>query len=115
MNYKSVPGGVLGIIGAVFALFAAIGLHLCAEVASVVGAEQYTLYVYLLGYGGAVAALVGAIMCFNKGLIGAILETAAFVMLVILGVVMYFGFMMIVALILIGVGAILAWLVRKTA
>ena len=115
MKKKSIPGAVLGIIGAVFAIIGGLGLALCAEVvsASSGGAVDYTWAAYVLGLGSGIVGLVGAILDFSKPKIGGILQLIAVVMGIVVCVLMYWQWSMIIAFILFAVGGILSFCVQK--
>lgn len=115
MKKKSIPGAVLGIIGAVFCIIGGLGLAMCAEIVSAAssGTVDYTWAAYVLGLGGGVVALVGAILDFSKPVVGGILLCVSVVMEIVLCILMYWSWAMIVSLILNVVGAILSFVVQK--
>ncbi len=117
MNKKSIPGAVLGIIGAVFAIIGGLGLALCAELVSGItaGVADYTWAAYVLGLGAGVVALIGGILDFKKPKVGGILQIIAIVMIVVVSILMFFQWAMIVALILLVIGAILSFCLQKEA
>lgn len=118
---KSIPGAVLGIIGAVFALIAGIALAMCAEVvdevsdvaSNGVAVTNYAWACYVFGIGGAVCGLVGAILDFNYNIIGGILQAVGIVMLVVVIIVFSYSILLIIAMVLLGVGALLSFVVKK--
>lgn len=115
MKKKSIPGAVLGIIGSVFAIIGGLGLALCAEVVAKAtgGAVNYTWAAYVLGLGSGIVGLIGAILDFNKPVIGGVLQLIAVVMGIVVCVLMYWQWAMIVAFILLAVGGILSFCVQK--
>lgn len=117
MKKKSIPGAVLGIIGAVFAIIGGLGLALCAEVvsASSNGAVDYTWAAYVLGLGGGIVGLIGAILDFSKPKVGGVLQLIAAVMGIVICILMYWQWAMIIAFILFAVGGILSFCVQKDA
>lgn len=114
MKKKSIAGAVLGIVGAAFAIIGGLGLALCAEVLAELGYDKYVWVAYVFGLGSGVVGLVGAILDFSKCIIGGILQAVAVAMILVVCIVMYFSWAMIVALILLGVGTILSFLVKKS-
>ena len=120
MNNKSIPGAVLGLIGTVLAVVGGINIAFCATVvgasANAVGAsggETYAIVSYLLGFGAAVVALVGAILDFKKNIVGGILQAVAFVMILVLCIVVYFSVWEIIAMVLLAIGSIVSFAVKK--
>jgi len=115
MKIKSVPGAILGIIGAVFAVIGALGYILFADLAAAVAQNTglFTFASYFLGLGGALAALVGGIICLNKAVIGGIVQAVALVMTLVLCFIMGFGWATILALILIAGGIVCSFFVQK--
>ncbi len=117
-KYKSVAGGVLGIIGAVLAFISAIWFVACAEVADTVSSvagegTNYTWAAYVLGLGGAVATIVGSVFAFKSSYVGGIIMAIALIMTIVLGVIMYFSILSIMSMVLIGLSAILCFFVKK--
>lgn len=86
MKKKSIPGAVLGIIGAVFAIIGGLGLAFCAEVVAGAsgGAVNYTWAAYVLGLGSGIVGLVGAILDFSRPKIGGVLQIIAAIMGIII-------------------------------
>lgn len=115
MKKRSVPGAVLGIIGAVFAVIGGLGLALCAEVVSGAsgGEVDYTWAAYVLGLGGGVVGLIGAIVDFSKPKVGGVLQILAAVMGVVVCILMYWQWATIIAFILFAVGGILSFCVQR--
>ncbi len=115
MKKKSIPGAVLGIIGAVFAIIGGLGLALCAEIVSGAsgGAVDYTWAAYVLGLGSGIVGLIGAILDFSKPKIGGVLQLIALVMGIVVCVLMYWQWAMIIAFILFAIGGILSFCVQK--
>ncbi len=121
---KSIPGAVVGIIGAILALIAGIALALCAEVVDTVseGASQvsgadvetnYAWMCYVFGIGGGVCGLVGAILDFNYNIVGGIVQAVGLVLLVVLCIVFTYSILLIIAMVLLGIGALLSFVVKK--
>lgn len=111
---KSIPGAILGIIGTVFAFIAAFGLALCAEIVDAASGEtSYAWAAYVFGLGGAVLGLLGAIFCFRNNILGGIFLLIGVALLIVIGCIMYFSWALIIAMILLGVGGILAFVVKK--
>lgn len=115
MVKKSIPGAVLGIIGAVFAIIGGFSLALCADLVAGAtgGAVNFVWAAYVFGLGGGVLGLVGAIMDFKNPKIGGILQILAVVFVIVVCILMYFQWAMIVALILFVIGAILSFCIQK--
>lgn len=115
MKKKSIPGAVLGIIGAVFAIIGGLGLAFCAEVVAGAsgGAVNYTWAAYVLGLGSGIVGLVGAILDFSRPKIGGVLQIIAAIMGIIICILMYWQWAMIIAFILFAVGGILSFCVQK--
>ncbi len=114
MQKKSVAGGVLGIIGAAFALIGGLGLAFCAELVDAVSeVTNYTWAAYVFGIGGGIIGLIGSILDFFKPVVGGLLQLLSIVMIVVLCVLMYWSWAMIVALILLIIGAILSFVLQK--
>ena len=124
MSKKSIAGGVLGIIGSVFALIGVIGLALCATLVdagtnAVEGATgagvgtNFALWTWILGIAAFAIGLVGSIMCFQKAMIGGILLLVAVVVMLVLGFVVAFSILNIIAMVLLALGGILAFVVKK--
>ncbi len=118
MKNKSIPGAVVGIIGAVFALIAGIALAMCAEVVDGVSeaaseATNYAWACYVFGIGGAACGLVGAILDFKNNIIGAIVMIVGIGMLVAVIIIVTYSILLIVAMVLLGIGALLSFLVKK--
>lgn len=115
MKKKSIPGAVLGIIGAVFAIIGGFSLSFCAEIVSGVtgGGVDYTWAAYVLGVGSGVVGLIGAILDFSKPKAGGVLQIIAVTMAIVVCVLMYWQWSMIVAFILFAIGGILSFSVQK--
>ncbi|MDE7406014.1 MAG: hypothetical protein K2M89_03990 [Clostridiales bacterium] len=127
---KSIAGGILGIIGAVMSFFGTLQLSICAIVEDAKDAEIkgsafdlytsgfYSTIVWVLGITAFVCALVGAILCFKNSMVGGILlavATAAIVIpYVVIGTKMGYwqSWTSIMAIVLLGVGTILAFTVK---
>lgn len=125
---KSVAGGILCIIGAVMAFIGTLHLAICALVADAteaatnvvsggtVGdtAADNTILVWAFGIVAFVLAIVGAVFCFKNNLIGGILSAVSWVALIVVSAIVgYWAWTVIVAIILLAVGTLLAFLVRK--
>lgn len=117
MNKKSIPGAVLGIIGAVFIIIGGFNFAFCAELVSTVskGDIDYTWAAYVLGLGGGVVALIGAILDFKKPKVGGVLLIIATTMTIVLCILMYWSWLAIVGFALTAVGGILSFVVQKDA
>lgn len=115
MDKKSIPGAVLGIIGAVLALIGGLGLALCADLLAAAGEGSYTAVAYILGIGSAVIGMIGAILDFKKALVGGIMLAAALVCVLVVSIVMYFSIVNIIAMVLLGAAAVCSFVVQKDA
>lgn len=115
MDKKSVAGGVLGIIGAVFALIATLGLAVCAGAVDALssGSTSYEVLTWILGLVATAAGVVGAVMSFKKAMLGGILQLVALVVLLVLGFTVAFSILSIIAMILLGLGGILSFVLAK--
>lgn len=113
MKKRSVPGAVVGIVGAVFAIIGGLGLAFCAEVVDSAGGADFTWAAYVLGLGSGVVGLIGAVLDFVKPKVGGVLMFLAVAMGVAICVIMYWSWAMIVAFILFAVGGILSFCVSK--
>lgn len=74
---RSIPGFVLGLIGAIFGLFGGI----CVSALTSFGGNDEAAMILMIG--GSLVGLVGSCLCFGKPKIGAILELAGAVMIAI--------------------------------
>lgn len=125
---KSVAGGILCIIGAVMAFIGTLYLSICAMVkdgAEAVGsaltngaagdtAADNTIIVWILGIAAFVCAIIAAVFCFKNSLVGGILSAVSFVALLVASIVVdYWAWIVIVAMVLLGVGSVLAFVVKK--
>lgn len=125
---KSVAGGVLCIIGAVMTFIGTLHLAICALAKDVVDAgasvvtagavgdttADNTIIVWILGMAAFVLAIVGAVFCFKNSLVGGILSAVAFVALLVASIVVdYWAWTVIVSMVLLGIGSVLAFVVKK--
>lgn len=124
---KSVAGGVLAIIGAVMSFIGTLHLSICALAKDVTNTATSTVtngelevsatntaIVWILGITAFVCAIVGAVFCFKNSLVGGILTAVGTVALIVASAVVgYWAWTVIVAMALLGIGAILAFLVKK--
>ena len=117
MNKKSIPGAVLGIIGAVFIIIGGLNIAFCTEFVSAAsdGAIDYTWAAYVLGLGGGAVALIGAILDFKKPKAGGVLLIIATAMTVVLCVIMYWAWAAIIGFVLTALAGILSFVVQKDA
>lgn len=117
MKKKSIPGAVLGIIGAVFCIIGGLGFALCADVMAGLsgGAINFIWAAYVLGLGSGVVALIGAVLDFSKPVAGGILLCIAVIMGIALCIIMYWSWAMIISLVLNVLAAILSFAVQKKA
>lgn len=122
---KSVAGGVLCIVGAVMAFFATIQLFVCAVMTDVAKSVTegntsglYSVLTWACGIGSFVCAIVGAVMSFKNsfvgGILGAIAAVLIFIPYVIIGAALDYwqSWTAIIAMILLAVGAVLAFVVK---
>ena len=123
---NSVAGGVLCIIGAVMAFFGTLQLFVCAVAVDSVKVVTegnttglYSTVTWFLGIVAFVLAIVGAVFCFKNSFVGGILAAISAVAILIPYVLVgsaleYWGaWTAIIALVLLAVGAILAFTVKK--
>lgn len=125
---KSVAGGILCIIGAVMTFIGTLHLAICALAKDVVEAgasavsggevgdvaADNSIVVWIFGIAAFVLAIVGAVFCFKNNLVGGILSAVAWVALIVASAIVgYWAWTVIVAIILLAVGTLLAFLVRK--
>lgn len=124
---KSIAGGVLNIIGSVMAFIGTLHLAVCAlvkdaaEITNEVvttgetsGVATNTIMVWIFGIAAFVLAIVAAVFCFKNSLVGGILSGIAAVLLIVVSIIVdYWAWTVIVAMILIAVGCLLAFLVKK--
>lgn len=115
MQKKSIAGGVLGIVGAVFAIIGGIGFAMCADIVDGLTGSSYTWAAYVFGLGGGVVGLVGGILDFFKPTVGGILQILSVVMAIVVCVLMFWQWAMIIAMILLAIGAILSFVLQKEA
>ena len=114
MDKRSIPGGVLGIIGVVFAFIGGLMLVACASIVDDLGGgASYKILSIIFGIGGAIVGLVGCIFSFKKAIIGGALQLVALVFLIIAGATVAWAVMNIIAMVLFGVGGILSFVVKK--
>lgn len=115
MKKKSIPGAILGIIGGVFLMIGSAFLSICTGFID--GAFHtegaLTITVYLLGFGGAVVGIVGAILDFKNNVAGGILQAIGFVMALVLIFVMGFTVWIFIGMVLLLIGMILSFTVKK--
>ena len=114
MNKKSIPGAVLLLVGSVFFVIVALTSSACAEVVDAVGGEtKHTYFAYIFGLGGAALAVIAAVLCFNKAVVGGVLGLVSLGLGI--GMEIYFGFgaLGIISLILVGAGSVLAFVIQK--
>lgn len=112
MNKKSIAGAVLGIIGAVFGIIGSALLSFCAGCVDAVAGSSFTALTYILGLGGAIVGLVGAILDFKKPNIGGALQLLALVMILVVSIVVMFSVWNIIAMVLLLLGGILSFAVQ---
>lgn len=119
MKQKSVPGGVLGIIGTVFGFIGGLGLVACAACFDAVSSAlagataNLTVFAIIFGFGGAILGLIGAIFDFSKPVVGGILQLAAFVFSLLVCILITWNWASIIAFILFLIGGILSFAIRK--
>lgn len=107
---RSIAGGVVGIVGAVFALIGGLGLALCSDL---LGATTYKVISWVFGVGAAIVALTGAVFCFRKALIGGIILAIAAVFILIESIVVDFTVMNIIAMVLVALGAVFSFVFKS--
>lgn len=127
---KSVAGGILCIIGSVMALFATFQLSICALAKDTVSLATkgdtsgfYTTLTWILGIAAITCGIVGAVFCFKNSLIGGILSAIATVAILIpyilvvtdenIPMTLFLHMIPVLSLILLGVGSILAFTVKR--
>lgn len=110
---KSLPGAILGIIGAVLAIIGGIMFVACADIADGLTGSSFTWAAWVFGIGSGVIAIVGAVMDFRNNIIGGILLFVAVVFAIVVCIVMYWSVLMIIAFILLAVGGVLSFVVKK--
>lgn len=115
MKKRSIPGAVLGIIGAVFGIIGGLSLAFCADIVAGAsgGAVNYSWAAYVLGLGGGVVGLIGAILDFSKPKVGGVLELIATAMGIVVCVIMCWQWATIIAFVLFAIGGILSFCVQK--
>jgi|GEM_PF-5742105 len=119
MSHMNTPGSlraalVLGIIGAVFAVFGGLCAAACATAVEVASAGTVdTSIVYVLAFGGAVVSIIGAALCVGKPIPGAVMMLLGAICSFIL-VVVAFDIMSLFAGILLALATILAFVGAKS-
>lgn len=118
MNKKSIAGAVLGIIGAALLIVGSVILGVCAQFVDAVASETntptyFSVIVYVLGLGGAAVAMVGAGLDFKHCYIGGALQFVGLVLALVMSILVGFTVWNIIAMILLLIGGILSFAVKK--